>query len=310
MPCQESSVTSPRATCRMYSASLKSGLYRYFIPDPSNPLVISGVKITRNSPLLVDAKTGALKAQVPLCGGSVTKGCVATYNIFANDPLKIGGDPTIAALIAKFPLPNDFSVTGDGLNTGGFVWNPPTQRVGPNYLIRLDHIFNDRNNLFGRIIWGDWNATRGDVLNSRPSVYPGFPPLGQNFRASQNLALSYRRTFSPNLVNEFTTGFSRFKFLFTFRENYPAGQDPPPYAQTSCFGTTSFRNIDTPFCNTPHTKRAVSNIQFLDNLSYIRGAHTLRTGFNFRFYRHNDERGVPGGFNMSPVIITPGASPA
>lgn len=178
-------------------------------------------------------------------------------------------------------------------------------------MIRLDHKLNENNNLFGRFLWSDWDTKDGDFLNSRPQVFPGFSPLGEVFRASQNLALGYRRVFSPNLVNELTTGFSRFHFFFSLREsNSRGGIEPPPYGQ-ECFGTDSFSDseastavlMDTPFCNTPHTRRAVSNIQFVDNLSYIQGAHTIRTGLNIRFYRHNDERGVPGGFNMSPTII-------
>jgi hypothetical protein len=138
-------------------------------------------------------------------------------------------------------------------------------------------------------------------VNARPSIFPGFAPLGEVFRTGQNAAVSYRRVFSPRLVNEFTTGFSRFNFFFSLVESN-APSNPPPFGQ-ECFGTTSLRNIDTPFCNTPHTARAVSNIQFIDNLSYTYGAHTMRSGINFRFYRHNDSRGVPGGFNAAPTII-------
>lgn len=286
----------------VYTGSLKAGLFRYFIADAANPLVIDGVTITRNSRALVDPKTGALRSDVPVCGGTVTRRCVATYNIFASDPLRVGADPTFAAMVAQFPLPNTYSI-GDGLNFGGFNWNPPSKFTGPHFLGRIDHKFNDNNNIFGRFIWSDWDTKEGDFLNSRPQVFPGFGPLGEVRRRSNSLALSYRRVFSPRLVNEFTTGYSRFRFVFLLTEvNRAGGIEPPPYGQ-ECFGTDSLSTIDSPFCNTPHTKRAVSNIQFIDNLSYVRGAHGIRTGFNIRLYRHNDERGVPGGFNMSPTII-------
>ena len=38
-------------------------------------------------------------------------------------------------------------------------------------------------------------------------------------KIGKNLAVSYRHTFTPNLVNEFTTGFNRFAFVFTFGES-------------------------------------------------------------------------------------------
>ncbi len=266
-----------RKTPSVYTASLKSGLFRYFIPDPANPLVINGVTITRNSPLLVDSKTGTLKPGVTLCGAGIARGCVATYNIFTSDPLKIGADPTIAGMVGAFPLPNTFNV-GDGLNFGGFEWNPPSRFVGPHNSVRLDYKLND---------------------NARPAVFPGFGPIGEVFRTGQNLAVSYRRVFSPNLVNEFTTGYSRFRFFFSLREsNSRGGVETPPYGQGNCFGPSSFQTIDTPFCNTAHAGRAVSNIQFIDNLSYVRGAHSIRTGFNIRFYRNNEESGAPGRFQF------------
>src|SRR2546426_6311448 len=57
----------------VYTASARSGIFRYFVPDPANPLVINGTPITRNSTLLVDG-TGALV--VPLCATSTSLRCV------------------------------------------------------------------------------------------------------------------------------------------------------------------------------------------------------------------------------------------
>ncbi len=297
---QTEPISAAFKTPSVYTATAQSGLFR-FVRGTIN---VGGQTFTRNSPLLVDA-SGNLKPGVPLCTGTVTNNCVDSYNIAnkANDPLAIGLDPKIEVLLGTFPLPNSFSI-GDGLNTGGFLWNPPSRFTGPFNMVRIDHNFNQNNNFFGRFNWSDYDATRGDFLNGRPMVFPGFPPMGEVFRANQNLALSYRHAFSPNLVNEFTTGFNRFRFQFTFGESNPNFGDftkVPPYAQ-QCVGT-SFLNIDTPFCDTPRTRRAVSTIQFIDNLSYVRGAHAIRTGINFRFYRHNDSRGLAGGLNVSPTIF-------
>ena len=280
---------------RVYTAALKSGIFR-FVRGTIN---VDGQPITANSPRLVDA-SGNLKPGVQLCGGAVTNNCIASYNIFGQDPLGIGADPNIANMIAKFPLPNAFNV-GDGLNTGGFAWNPPSRFRGPFYMFRVDHKFNDNNDIFGRFLWSDYDTFEGDFLNARPAIFPGFPPLGEVFRRSQSLAVNYRRIISPKVVNEFTAGYSRFRFFFSLRESQ-ADIEPPPFGQ-ECFGDDSFTLIDTPFCNTLHTKRQVTSTQFIDNLSYLRGTHNFRMGFNIRLYRHDDERGVPGGFNGSPTIV-------
>src|SRR5438876_1930474 len=104
----------------VYTAEARSGIFRYFVPDPANPLVIGGTTITRNSTLLVNPSTGALL--VPLCATPTSLRCVRTYDIknATNNPNNIAGrtfDSAIAAIITPFPLPNNFSSGGDGLNT-------------------------------------------------------------------------------------------------------------------------------------------------------------------------------------------------
>jgi len=279
-----------------YTRTAKQGIFRFVRGTVS----AGGQSFTRNDRLLVDA-SGNLLPGVPLCGGATTINCVASYNMFGSDPAGIGPDTNMMAMINSFPLPNNFSSVGDGLNTAGFSWNTPSRFKGPFFLLRGDHKFNDNHNLFARMLWSKYDTTEGDLLNARGATFPGFAPLGEVFRSSQSLAISYRAVLSQSMVNEFTTGYSRFQFFFSLVESN-APSNPPPYGQ-ECFGTDSLGNIDTPFCNTPHTQRAVSTIQFIDNFSYTRGAHSIRTGFNFRFYRHNDERGVPGGLNLSPTII-------
>jgi hypothetical protein len=274
----------------------RSGVFRYFVPDPANPLVISGTTITRNSSLLVDPSTGALL--VPLCPTPTTGlRCVRTYDSRTTGP---GGnntlakplDTAVAALLTPMPLPNKFTA-GDGLNTATFLWNPPTAVRGPAIAARIDHNFNANNSIFGRYLFSDYNTLKGDPLNGRPQLYPNGPALGEVFRRTSNLALSYRRVISPRVVNEFTAGYARFGFLFTQGEANPAWPDVPPFFLSG---------LDMPYINTPRTARWVTTPQVLDNLSIVHGAHVFRGGINVRFYRHVDQRGQPGGINVTPSV--------
>ncbi len=287
----------------VYSPTALAGKFRYFIPDPAKPLVINGSTITRNSPLLVNPSTGALRPEVPLCAGALTLGCVATYDIFANDPRRIGLDKVTAGLLNTYPQPNTYAALAsgiDGLNTGGYIWNPPTQFRGPAYMGRVDHTFNETNNLYGRFLYSDYNTLKGDPLNSRPQVFPGdFPALGEVYRRSHNLAINYRRTFSARVSNEFTMGYARFVFLFTQGETDKRFPAVPPF---------DFGSVSEPYNNTPRTFRAVTTPQFIDNLSIVSGAHVWRVGANMRFYRHADQRGQPGGINVTPSITFLGAT--
>ncbi len=280
----------------VYTASARAGNYRFV----RGVITLGSQTFTANSTGLVD-KSGNLLPGVALCGGAVTNNCVDTYNMFASDPALLGPNASTQGMINSFPIPNNFSV-GDGLNTAGFAWNTPSRFKGPFYMARIDHVINTNNSIFGRVLWSKYNTTEGDLLNGRPATFPGFNPQGEVFRTSQNVALSYRTVITPQVVNELTVGYSRFNFFFSLNESNKVSGILAAIGQ-ECFGTDSFSNIDTPYCNTPHTQRAVSNVQFIDNLSWTKGNHMIRGGFNIRFYRHNDSRGVPGGFNMSPTII-------
>lgn len=283
-----------------YTPTLRSGVFRYV----KGTVTANGVNFTKNDPRLVDA-SGNLVAGVTACATASSNNCIASYNInSANDPLGKGPDTAMSALANSLPVPNAFSAAGDGLNYGGFLWNPPTKFTGPNYLIRIDHTIGPNDNIFGHWLQNHYNTTEGDFLNARPEVYPGFAPLGEALRIGRNLAVSYRHTFTPNLVNEFTMGFNRFAFVFTFGESNPAFGDlakNPGYADDCVYGSTTL--MTPPGCVSAHTQRGVTTPQFIDNVSWTHGSHTLHAGINFRFYYHNDSRGFFGSTITYPGIL-------
>ncbi len=277
----------------VYSQLAKQGIFRYFKADPANPLVIGTTTITRNSPLLVDPQTGALRSEVPVCATATQLRCVASYNILTNAPAGTAINSFAGSYLSTLPLPNSYAF-GDGLNTAGFLWNPPTEFRGPAINGRVDHNFNENNSVFARYLYSKYDTLKGDPLNGRPQVFPGdFPPLGEVFRETSNLAIGYRRTITSYIVNDLRLGYSRFNFNFTQGEANPAFPNILP---------VDFNLISEPFNNTPRTQRAITTPQILDNLSIVKGAHVIGTGFNFRFYRHVDRRGLPGGVNLTPQI--------
>ncbi len=284
-----------------YTPTLRNGIFRYV----KGTVVANGVSLTKNDPRLVDASGNLVTGVVP-CASPTSTNCIASYNINgANDPAGLGPDAKMLALANSLPLPNFYNgAAGDGLNFAGYNWNPPTKFTGPNYLVRIDHTFGPNDNIFGHWLQNHFNTTEGDFLNARPEVYPGFAPLGEALRIGRNLAVSYRHTFTPNLVNEFTMGFNRFAFAFTFGESNPAFGDltkNPPYGDDCVYGSTTL--MTPPGCVSPKTQRAVTVPQFIDNISWTHGAHTFHAGVNFRLYYHNDARGFFGSTITAPGIL-------
>jgi hypothetical protein len=282
----------------LYTAEARQGIYRYWRGDPNNNFVIDGQRIERNQPGLVDPLTGALRPGVRNCASPSDLNCIASYNFGADDPKRLGPDRVVRDVLSRVPLPNSF-ISGDGLNTATYLWNPRYKVRGPSFMGRIDHKISEKHSVFGRWLQGENNTLEGDPNNSRPQLYPTTPPLGEVYRTNKNLAIGLRSTLSPRVVNEFTAGLSRFVFLFTQGEANPDWPNVPAYARAA---GTSFNNIDPGVLNTPRTFRAVTTPQVLDNLTVVSGKHIFKTGFNFRFYRHNDQRGQPGGINVTPLI--------
>jgi hypothetical protein len=280
------------ASVPLYTPAALGGVYRYWVANPTAPQVISGQKITQNSTLLVDQRTGALAPGVRTCTTNTDANCVASYNVFANDPAKIGLDSAVKAVLGGYPAPNSFNA-GDGLNTGIYQWNTPFQVGGPQYLGRIDHYFNSKHSVFFRYLGGEQDTLNGDPLNSRPVVLPGYPPRGEVFRPATNIAVGFRSVLSPRLVNDLTLGFSRWQFLFTQGEANPAFPNTPRF---------TFNNSEVDYTANPHTYRAVNTYQVVENMSFVTGKHVLRFGGNIRFYQHNDQRGDVGGTSLTPAI--------
>ncbi len=279
-------------TVDLYNATAASGIFRYFVVDNRSPFTVNGQRITQNSSALVDQRTGALNSGVRNCAAQGDINCIASYNIFQNDPLRRGLNPAVKSVIGGYPQPNSFAA-GDGLNTGIYSWNSPFQIRGPQYLARIDHVINENNNLFFRYLGAEQNTLGGDPLNGRPQVLPGYPARGEVFRPAKNIALGIRSTLSPRLVNEFTVGYSRFTFLFTQGEANPLFPNTPRF---------TFNNVDVDYTASPRTARAVNTIQYINNLTYVAGAHVYKFGGNIRFYQHNDQRGDVGGIALTPSI--------
>ena len=277
---------------RVYTQQALSGVYRYFVSDPANPLTINGVKVTQNSPALVTS-TGALAPGIRNCGSPTDLNCVQSYNVFNNDPAHIGGDPAVLSLLKSYPAPNDFAA-GDGLNQAGYLWSAPSSVRGPRNILRIDHTINANNNIFFRAMWATEQQLQGDLLNGRPAIFPGFPPRGEVYRPAKNYAFSWRSVITPSVVNEFTAGFARFIFLFTYGDSNPKFPNNIP--------AYTFNNVDVDYVFSPHSQRTLNTPQLIDNLSWTKGAHVMKFGVNMRLYQQNDQSGSVAGINVLPSI--------
>lgn len=261
----------------VYTAQARNGIYRY---------VQGGINrnATQASPS-VDANGN------PLAGLTIR-----SYNVFPN-PANLGADPTTQFIIGRTPLPNNFSV-GDGLNVAGFSFVAPQTERQYDFTTKIDHYFNERHSIYVRWAHGAQN-TLGDNANGGLQKFPGIPNFVDTYRTPRNLAVNYRWTVTPTVVNEFVTGFNRFTFSF----NNP---DPNENPNVILNVPNDPLNLEEPVNNL----RTITTWQFVDNLSVIRNQHAFKFGTNLRFQKHVDDRSaVAGGLTRARIFLSTAQNP-
>lgn len=267
----------------VYTPQARQGLFRYVVGRQNLNAAQTGASVDlAGNPLF------------PNCSATVTTNCIATFNIVANDPRRLGIDPTIQQqVLSQFPLPNNYAA-GDGLNTAGFVFNIGRLDPQRDFVFKIDHKFNEFHNLSGRYAWGKQD-TINDTTNAGAPGFPGLPPKVNTTRDPRNLAINYRWVISPNVVNEFVVGGNHFTFNFI---NPSAGDQP--------FSIVTINPTD-PFTFTVGNLRTINTYQVVDNLSWTTGAHLVKGGINFRYQQHRDIRGSIAGQNANPIVNIAGS---
>jgi len=261
-------------TRTVYTQAARQGLFRYVVGRANAPFGTSTAAVDANG-----------NSVLPVCNGSNSP-CISSYNI-ATNPTGVGLDPFLSGLISAMPAPNNFTV-GDGLNTAGFNWASPQHERQYDFVSKFDFNLRDNSLLYVRYAQGS-QTSLGDSANAGRPIFPGSPNFVDTSRTPKNLAINWRWSPTATMTNEAIFGIS--KYFFTFATPFP---DPNlPFA---------FLNVATSNTNFSYNARGVRTLQFIDNLTQIRGSHTLKAGLNFRFNRHNDDRSSVAGTAIEPSV--------
>jgi outer membrane receptor protein involved in Fe transport len=115
-------------------------------------------------------------------------------------------------------------------------------------------------------------------------------PLSSAFDANSNqpawdYQVNLRHVFSANMTNAFTATVSHYDALFT--QDVSTWQKEFPYGGVAFNGDVGFTGINSSVGSFPQG-RNITQYQFIDDLSWIRGKHSLKFGINFRRYDVSD----------------------
>ncbi len=149
-------------------------------------------------------------------------------------------------------------------------------------IFRLDHSFTDKTSIFGRVSIDDANVSSPlDTVGGRdnPLIRPS------------NLVVQLTHVFSPTIVNELRGGFNRSALHHFFNGTSPLSTDngEPGFVGVSVSG------FDTPNA-TSLDEEVGTTIDGYDDLSIVRGRHTIKMGIGVERHRlNNSSEGIADG---------------
>lgn len=115
-------------------------------------------------------------------------------------------------------------------------------------------------------------------------------PLSPAFDANSNqpsydYQANWRRVFGANSANTFTATISHY--VAQFAQDISAWQKEFPYGGITFGADVGFSNLNDQASYFPQG-RNITQYQFIDDFSWVRGAHALKFGVNFRRYDVSD----------------------
>jgi hypothetical protein len=203
-------------------------------------------------------------------------------------------DPTALLFQTIFPAVNTGAATALSRN---FLANSPQSTDRNQGDLKIDQRISDKNNLMARV-----SLSNQSVPSAGSFIYS---PSTQLFNI-RNTVLSDTHVFSPHVVNEARFGFNRANTSaaatlaqqendFTAKAGLAFGPIfgfPSLYwnsSGSSQGGTTEFSNYSGAKTNFGFE----NTFQFADNLSVIRGSHTIKMGADVRRFRYDRLLSVP-----------------
>ena len=221
---------------------------------------------------------------------NTTPSCISTVPISNTsfDPAGIGPDADLLAFISsRYPHANDLTA-GDGVNTGGFLWNAPAHYKSNDYVSRIDYNLSSRMKLFGRVSIfrrasdDDINPALAVGTGASAELFPGDPVTNQVIDHSWAFVVGHTWNITNNIVNQFNFGETRSILGFPTLFN-PTGTTQ---YQTMMGTATGLAALDGPFNGAPFSgasqSRTVPIPVFKDDFTYIHGKHNIQVGGTFK----------------------------
>ena len=203
------------------------------------------------------------------------------------DPLGIGLNVPYQKLLNQYPVGNDPAFGQDGgLNFSGYRFNAPDHLNDGAYVMKLDYRL-DAAGKHTLSVRGTLQDNKSDQILAQ---FPGQPPASTLRDNGKGLAAHYTAVLTPTLINSFTYGITRL------------GQEFSGVTGTGFqFEPTALAPLENWSARPKGRTNPLNN--FMDDVTWVKGKHTITTGLNFRLNRNNLSQ-----FNSSFPLYAYGAT--
>lgn len=219
-------------------------------------------------------------------------------------------DPLSLRVLDMYPLPN---VTPDNAftNLNNFLALPSNSIDQGVTNIRIDHRFSDKDSIFGR-----YSGTRNTSNNPGYGLGPADPSARNDQRDNHTAVVTETHIFSPAVLNELKASVSRHNLDFAhpgFDGNWPQKLGYPAIIPQDAFPTISIAGLLTMGGGTfAGGTRATLITQIADTLTWVRGKHQIKAGFDQNWYQQNwaNRRAPSGQFSFTTAQTNNPLAPA
>lgn len=233
-------------------------------------------------------------------------------DVFPNNQIPANRLDPVALRIQEtfYPLPNR-TPTDPFTNANNYGRLGGEARDMRQYTAKIDHRFSGTNYLFGR-----YSSFRHQTDNgaSGSTIYPNdVASKRDDDLKTWNVLISDTHTFNPTTINELRISATRGAFPFVVRSfggDWPSQLGLPSSVPNFTLPTI---NNGLPGFNTGTVGfRGSMNWQFLDQITKISGAHSLKFGYDFRILAGNNfQMSAPSGsFTFNTGLTANPLSPA
>ena len=207
----------------------------------------------------------------------------------------IGVEPVVQPYIDSIPLPNVAGSENESRGSAQIAHTFATS-ADENYIVgKMDHTLSDSD-----MLSGSYTFNQGVIVN--PAPRGGMPTFETNQKSrAQYVTLRYTHSFTPTTLNTFNAGFNRSKGLELHIPLYDFPQSLAflPGAEWQTFDISGLGRLEYNFTESSTSGRdlVLNTWQFSDNLTVVRGSHTLKFGFEaYRFgFRYVTDGRTGGG---------------